>query len=226
MLAVDASREAGNVGLVGAILRQLAHQALHLNRPDEGLRLVRLAYATTVDPDYQAPELALAETLAYEAWCHAATGSLGPCRRAIGKAEDHFANSRDYAAPPWLAHFDEVELCALRGHTLHVLAKRVPAMAVEAEPWLRRAVDQRDAQYARSKTLNLIALSATYFQRGDGLEEGVRVGHQALDGTSALNSPRALTRLHELDRAAAPFTRESGVSELRERLRLVLADAA
>jgi hypothetical protein len=42
MIGLDAARESGNVDLVGAILRQLAHQALHLRRPDEALRLVRM----------------------------------------------------------------------------------------------------------------------------------------------------------------------------------------
>src|SRR5262249_14947380 len=57
MMALDAAKEADNVDLVGSILRQLAHQALHLDRPDEGLRLVRLAYATTADPKHDVSEL-------------------------------------------------------------------------------------------------------------------------------------------------------------------------
>ena len=226
MIALDTSREAGNVDLVAAILRQLAHQALHLNRPDEALRLVRLAYASATDPNQQTSELALAETSAYEAWCHAAAGNLQPSRRAIGRAEEHFANSQDDATPPWLTHFDEIELYALRGHTYHVLAERIPQAAGDAEPWLCRAVAGRGPQYARSKTLNLIALSSTYFQQGDSLDEGVRIGYQALDGASTLNSPRARSRLHGLDRVTAPFAHEANVAEFRDRLRRVLVEAA
>ncbi len=226
MTALDAAREAGNVDLVGAILRQLGHQALHLQRPDEALRLVRLAYAMTADPAHRVPELAFAETSAYEAWCHAAAGNLQPCRRAIGRSEEHFANAGTEPAPPWLEYFDEVELYALRGHAYHVLGERMPEAAREAEPWLRRAVDGRGPQYARSRTLNLIALSATYFQHGDGLEEGIRVGDEALAGASTLNSPRARSRLRGLDRVTAFHAQAPGVAEFRDRLRLALADAA
>jgi transcriptional regulator with XRE-family HTH domain len=226
MIALDAAREAGNVDLVGAVLRQLVHQALHLQRPDEALRLVRLAYAITADPDHRVPERAFAETSAYEAWCHAAAGKVQPCRRAIGRAEEHFANADDEPAPPWLEYFDEVELYALRGHAYHVLGERMPEAAREAAPWLRRAVDGRGPQYARSRTLNLIALSATYFQHGDGLEEGIRIGDEALAGASALNSPRARSRLLGLDRITASHAQEPGVAEFRDRLRLALADAA
>src|SRR6266511_464177 len=103
---------------------------------------------------------------------------------------------------------------------------RLPETAGEAEPWLRRAVAGRGPQYARSRTLNLIALSATYFQHGDGLEEGVRVGDEALAGASALNSPRARSRLRGLDRVTAFHAQAPGVAEFRDRLRLALADAA
>ncbi|HEX6073937.1 MAG TPA: helix-turn-helix transcriptional regulator, partial [Micromonosporaceae bacterium] len=121
MVALDAAQEARNPGLVGAVLRGLADQALHLKRPDEALRLVRLAYAMTVDQDHETPELALSENAAYEAWCHAAAGNRRPCERALGKAEDHFDKTRDDDTPPWLEHFDYAELTAVRGHAYHVL---------------------------------------------------------------------------------------------------------
>lgn len=226
MVALDVAREAGNAELVRAILRQLAHQALHLRRPDEALGLVRLAYGVTAGPNHQVSELALAETFAYEAWCHAAAGNAQPCRRALGRAEEHFADVGAEPAPPWLKHFDEVELYGLRGHAYLVLGARVPEAAREAEPWLRRAAAGRGPQYARSRTLNLIGLSATYFQYGDGLEEGIRVGDEALAGVSALNSPRARSRLRVLDRVTAAHAQAPGVAEFRERLRFALADAA
>jgi len=225
IIALDAAREAGNSDLAGAILRQLAHQALHLGRPDEALRVVRLAYAATVEPGHQVPELALAETAAYEAWCHAAAGNTRPCRSALGRAEEHFAHSDGEPSSPWLEHLDEAELYALRGHALHVLGTRVPEAADEAEPWLRRAIDGRGPEFARSRTLNLIALSATYFQRGDSIEEAISVGDQALTGVGALNSPRSWSRLRDLDAFTAPHSGAPGVADFRDRLRLALVDA-
>jgi transcriptional regulator with XRE-family HTH domain len=222
MVALDVSQEARNLDLVGAVLRGLAHQALHLRRPDEALRLLRLAYATTADPDHQAPELALSEIAAYEAWCHAAAGNRRPCERALGKAEDHFDKAREDDTLPWLGHFDYAELTALRGHAYHVLAGRIPDAASHAEPLLKEAVKQRGPEYARSKTLNLIALSATYFQQGDGIEEGVRIGLEALEGASTLNSPRALYRLRGLDSATRPYQKKPEVADFRHQLHLVL----
>lgn len=221
LVALDASREAGNVDLVGNIVRQLAHQSLHLGRSDEALRLIRLAHAMTADPDHSASELALSATSAYEGWCHAAMGRVQACERALGRAEDHFTDAGD-DTPPWLGHFDEAELTALRGHTYHVLADTVPAAAVKAEPLLQRAVNARSPAYARSKTLNLIALSCVHFQRGDDIERAVAVGRRALAGASALNSPRSVSRLRGLARVTRPYVDHPEVGEFRERLRVAL----
>ncbi|MGH8877915.1 MAG: helix-turn-helix domain-containing protein, partial [Stackebrandtia sp.] len=175
MVALDAAKEADNPDLGGTILRLLAHQALHLQRPHEALRLVRLAFATATDPKHEAPESALSELSAYEAWSHAATGNQRLCERALGRAEDHFDGSRDDNAPPWRKHFGYGELNGLRGHVYLVLADQVPSAAVNAALLLREAVDTRGPGYIRSKTLDLMGLSSTYFQRGDGIEEGVRI---------------------------------------------------
>jgi hypothetical protein len=225
VLGLEASSEAGNVDLVGTTLRQLAHQSLHLNRVDEALRLVRLAYATTVDPAHHTSELALAEIAAYEGWCYAATGNVQACHRALGRAQDHFDNAEVEEAPPWLAHLDLAELTALRGHSYHVLAYREPSVAEHAEGLLRQAVAGRSDDYARSKTLNLIALAATFFQRQDHIEEGITVGQQALDGASSLTSTRARARLRTLDALAAPHANLPAVAEFRDQLDAVLADA-
>ncbi|MDG4793630.1 hypothetical protein [Micromonospora sp. WMMD1082] len=224
-VGLDAASEADNVDLVGTTLRQLAHQALHLGRTDEALRLVRLSYATTVDPGHHVSELALAEIAAYEGWCFAATGKLQPCHRALGRAQEHFANADGEPAPPWLSHLDAAELAALRGHSYHVLAHRVPEVADEAEHLLRQAVAGRDSAYARSRTLNLIALSGTFFQRGDDLEQGVAVGDQALGGAGTLTSPRALDRLRALKALTVPHTAVAAVAQFQHRIDAVLADA-
>ncbi|MBX7267584.1 hypothetical protein KIF24_17115 [Micromonospora sp. Llam7] len=224
MVGLDAASEASNVDLVGTTLRQLAHQSLHLGRPDEALRLVRLSYATTVDPGHHVSELALAEIAAYEGWSFAAAGRLQPCHRALGRAQEHFANADGEPAPPWLAHLDSAELTALRGHSYHVLAHRVPEVVDDAETLLRQAVAGRDSAYARSRTLNLIALSGTFFQRGDDLEEGVTVGDQALGGAGTLTSPRALDRLRALKALTVPHTAVAEVAQFQHRIDTVLAD--
>lgn len=230
ILGLNASAQANNLDLQGTILRWLAHQALHLNRPQEALRLLRLAYATTADLDHDRSELALAEISAHEGWCHAAAGIVQACHRALGRAEEHFANARDMSGPPEghldrLGHLDLVELQALQGHSYHVLAYRSPGAVDQAEPLLRQAVAGREPGYARRRTLNLIALSATFFQRRDHIDEGAAIGNEALEGIATLNSPRALDRLRALDPLTEPFGNEPDVAWFRHRLHGALANA-
>ena len=225
MVGLDAASEAGNVDLVGTTLRQLAHQSLHLGRSEEALRLVRLSYAATVDPGHHVSELALAEIGAYEGWCFAAAGKLQPCHRALGRAQEHFANADGEPAPPWLSHLDAAELTALCGHSYHVLAHRLPEVINEAQPLLRQAVAGRVSAYARSRTLNLIALSGTFFQAGDDLEEGIAVGDQALGGAGTLTSPRALERLRALKALTTAHAAIPAVAQFQHRIDAVLADA-
>lgn len=225
MFGLNAARQAGNADLVGTTLRQVAHQSLHLNRADEALTLVRLSYIAALDRSHDPSELALAEIAAYEGWCYAAAGRAQPCRRALGRAEEHFANAGDEPPPPWLSHLDAAELTALRGHSLHVLANRVPQAADEARPLLQEAAMSRPDEYARSRTLNLIALSGTFFQHGDDLLQGVATGDHALAGAGTLTSPRALDRLRTLKDLTGRYARVAAVAQFRQRIDAVLADA-
>jgi transcriptional regulator with XRE-family HTH domain len=222
MVALDASREAGKLDLAGSVLVDLADQALHLDRPDEALRLVRLAQVTTADRDQSATDRAQSRYAGHEAWCHAATGHRQACERALGEAEEHFASVGDDDPPPWFGHWDRQAMAGLSGHVYHVLADHVPAAAGKAEPLLREAVEGGSAGFARRRTRRLIALSATYFQQGDGIGEGIHLGRQALSGVDGLKSPRTLVRLRQLDKAAARFNDQPDVPEFREELRLAI----
>jgi transcriptional regulator with XRE-family HTH domain len=223
LVALDAAHEAGSADLLSKVLREMAHQALHLERPEEALRLVQVAattsLATTTDDTSPAT---LAELAAYEGWAHAMVGRVQPCLRALGRAEDSYDGTSAGEAAPWMAHFDAAELNALRGHCLHVLANHRPEVAREARSLLRAAVDGRRAEHVRRRTLNQIALSATYFQSGDDLDEGIAVGHQALAGANSLSSPRALSRLRGLESVTRPHVKERSVAEFRGNLALVL----
>jgi hypothetical protein len=122
-----------------------------------------------------------------------------------------------------MAHFDVAELNALHGHCLHVLANHRPEVAQEAQSLLRSAVDGRRAEHVRRRTLNQIALAATYFQSGSGLDEGIAVGYQALAGANSLSSPRALSRLRGLETVTRPYAKERSVADFRGDLEQALA---
>jgi transcriptional regulator with XRE-family HTH domain len=224
LVALDAAHRADNADLMSKVLREMAHQALHLDRPDEALRLVQVAATTALATTRgEAAPSTLAETAAYEGWAHAMVGRVQPCLRALGRAEDVYAGTSTADPTPWMVHFDAAELNALRGHCLHVLANHRPEVALQAQSLLRAAVDGRRAEHVRRRTLNQIALAATYFQSGRDLDEGIVVGHQALAGGSSLSSPRVRTRWRGLETVTRPFARQGFVADFRRELEPVLA---
>jgi hypothetical protein len=105
-----------------------------------------------------------------------------------------------------------------------VLAERVPAAALRAEPVLREAVQARGPGYARGRTLNLVALSSTYFQSGQDVEEGVALGREALNGVSTLNSPRSRARLRTLLATTDSYRSIPDVADFRGQPCRVVAD--
>jgi transcriptional regulator with XRE-family HTH domain len=224
LVALDAAHEAGNADLMGKVLREMAHQALHLERPDEALRLVQVAATTSVATTGDAASGAtLAETAAYEGWAHAMVGRVQPCLRALGRAEDAYDGSPAGPGAPWMAHFDAAELNALRGHCLHVLANHRREFTGEAQSLLRAAVDGRRAEHVRRRTLNQIALAATFFQSGGDLEEGIATGYEAVAGANSLSSPRSLSRLRGLETVSRPYAGDRRVAAFRADLGAVLA---
>ena len=200
MVTLDAAREGHNPDLAGHALRYLAHQALHLGRPDEALRLLRLAYVMTGDPEHTAPNLASASIACLEAWGHAAAGDAARCDRTVDKATTFFTDSRHEDSPHWLAFFNETELHAVQGYAYDLLAERVQGGGTRAISVLEEVVTHFGPEYARSRTINLIGLASANFRDPDHVANGISAGYRALDGLRTLNSPRALTRLRRLDR--------------------------
>jgi hypothetical protein len=166
-----------------------------------------------------------ATTAVFRDWDNRWGGGL--YRMAVtGQLWSVLATARTASCGEEVRHFDEIELKALHGHVYHVLADHIPAAAATGADLLREATTHRGPEFARSATLNLIGLSATYFQQGTDLDEGVQVGLQALDRAGTLNSPRLLSRLHGLRRTAARYGHHPDVAELDERVRHILTDAA
>lgn len=225
MVALSTSREVENPDLTRHILIQLAHQAIHMARPDEALQLLRLGYVITAGPDQHASERALSKIAAYEAWCYAAMGNARSCERALGRARDHFETAHDERPSRWLADFDHAELAGLSGHIYHVLAEVTPTAARQAEPLLLEAVNGRSPQFSLRKTLNTVSLAATHFQIGDDLENATAIADEALQNAASLSSPFALTRLDVLNKVTAPYAHRRAVAEFRERLQSVQSHA-
>ena len=198
------------------LLYDMAIQAVHLQRPEEALRLVHLSHATIgAHPASAATTCCLASI---QALAHAAQGDAAGCDRALGQAVDQFSII-DPTHESWANYFDETYLASFQGAAYYTLALtgRDPRAADRAVPLLRQAVEGFGPGYARSRALRLPDLAGAHAIAGD-IDTAVIIGHQALDAVTTLHSPRAYDRLRVLCTALEPLHTSAGVAELRERL--------
>jgi transcriptional regulator with XRE-family HTH domain len=205
------------------LLYDMALQAVHLNRPDEALRLVHLGHAAAANA-----RLMSASTIgclgSIQARAHAAQGDTADCDRALSKVIEQVSIIDPASSPPWGAHFAEAGTSRFHGSAYYTLAlaSRDSNAAQRAVPLLRQAVDSFGPGYARLRAQYLPDLSGAHALAGD-TDTAVSIGHQAIDAVTALHSPRVYDRLRVLHTALEPLHISPGVAELRDRLTTIAA---
>lgn len=201
------------------VLYDMVIQAIHLERPDEALRLVQIGHgAAAGHGSVSASTMCCLANI--QARAYAAQGDTVACDRALGQAIEHFSRIGPASEAPWnVSLVGETGLAALQGaaHYTLAVAGGDPRAASRAVPLLRQAVDHFGPAYARPRGLYLPDLAGSHALAGD-LSTAVTVGHQAVDTVSMLSSPRAYDRLRVLNTVLEPLHTSPGVADLRDRL--------
>ena len=216
LVAVDAAQEAGNADMAAWALLMLAHQALHLGRPHDAVRITQMAQVATSNT---ADQLTLAAVDAHDGWFSAAAGHVQHSERALATAEERFSSAEHSNAQPWLRHLSNPAHQAwLRGRAYQSLIEHQPSAAPAAERLLVNAVDAWPGGRGRGQVMSLIALATTRFQHGENVGGAVDAGREALSGIAALNVPRVRKFLQTLEQASGPHAAHSDVAELRHQV--------
>jgi hypothetical protein len=229
LLAVSVARQAEHprsADLTAYLLMDMAHQSLHLRRPQEALRLVQLGYGAGARRAQPVSASTASYLACHQAWSQAALGDAQACARGLGQAVEHFAQADPGTAPPWAGHVSTAELAAQQGHAQYTLALAAadPKHAARAVPLLREAVEGFGPVYARSRAVNLPGLAGAHALTGD-LDAAARVGHHAVEEITALASPRAYDRLRTLDTVLRPRDTTPAISEVRHQIQAALVTA-
>ncbi|MGH3797697.1 MAG: helix-turn-helix domain-containing protein [Pseudonocardiaceae bacterium] len=224
VIGLDIARDARDAGhplgsdLTAYLLFDMALQAVHLQRPDEALRLVRVAEAAGVgsEPVSASTSSSLASI---QARAHAAQGDTAGCDRALGQAVEHFTAIDPATCPPWGAHLNDAGIASHQGAARYglALAGCEPRSARQAVELLSHAVDHFGPHYAQLRALYLPDLAGAHAVAGD-TDTAVIVGHEAVDAVSTVSSPRTRDQLRVLHGVLEPMHISPGVAELRDRL--------
>lgn len=206
--------------LTAHICGNMARQALHLQRPDEALRLVRVGQAASQGPHQISPSTATAlhTNLAF---AYAAQGDIRHTERALGDAEQEFGEIDLATALPWACVDGPVKLITWQGHARYELGR-----ACGNRDSLQRAlpalIDVTGNPRALSVAMYLPDLAGAHALTGD-IDTAVEIGHRVAEMAGSMHSRLALAQLRALSSVLAPMHTSPGVSELRERLHLTAA---
>ncbi|MFE6976905.1 hypothetical protein [Streptomyces sp. NPDC057682] len=230
VLALHASKEAGDKPLGSYVLSSMSRQMIHLGRPDDALELIHLAQYGSRDC---ATPRTQAMLYAMEARAYANMGQPSKCKRAVRMAEDTFldAGLDGEPEPDWIRFFSEAELNGENSHSfrdLAYVAGRSPSYASLAEPAMRRAVElfEEDEEHQRSYALNLIGLATVHLLKREP-EESTLLAEQALRVAKKVRSERVNTRLRKtVDTAARDFGDIPEVARLTDLLTEQLPETA
>ncbi|WP_306318744.1 MULTISPECIES: hypothetical protein [unclassified Streptomyces] len=230
VLALHASKEAGDKPLGSYVLSSMSRQMIHLGRPDDALELIHLAQYGSRDCASPRTQSML---YAMEARAYANMGQPGKCKRAVRMAEDTFTDADDWddPDPDWIRFFSEAELHGENSHSyrdLAYVAGRSPTYASMAEPVMQRAVELfgKDAEHQRSYALNLIGMATVHLLQKEPEQSTVLAG-QALEIARKVRSERVNTRIRKtVDNATRDFGDVAEVIDLTEQLALHLPETA
>jgi tetratricopeptide (TPR) repeat protein len=214
-LALRLAKRAGDDALAADIHYRtgrvhLHHNAIGMARAQ--FQLGELAARAAGSP------LAAAILDANQAWAQARLGVRDEALQLLTRAQEHFDRADPASTPAWAEFFTANDLSAISGVVYVELAQTVaPEYANLAVPLLSEAVAGYGEDMARSKAFSLISL-ATGHLVADDVEQGVVVGHQAVDLCQRLTSSRTSERLRSLRNEAVRRRSHPGAFELAKRI--------
>jgi hypothetical protein len=215
--ALACAEHAKDWHLRAKILSSMAEQAVWSGQPDEGLTLAdhALVRADRLTPARRA----LLQT--DRALALAAMHRVQETLRAIGTADEHFAQATPGNTPPWMAFYTDAEHAHYTGKPLADLAilGHDPG---EATTRLTTAVAGCPEGAVRTRTIGLTSLASLTMAAGDP-RQAVTIGNEALDLADDLRSHRSTEKLRELFQHAAAYHHLSEVAELRHRIRTLIS---
>lgn len=219
LLGMHLAKDAGDRPQVGRMLYCLARQMIDLQRPREALDLAQTGvYA--IRRSTTPKTMALLHVI--EARAHAGMGQARDCSRALGAAQDAFAQAGKDTDPAWCGFFEEGELYGLLGVTLRDLALADPDNAYrhasEARQWIEQAIERRPRHFLRNRVMDMDGLAVVNLLLGEPEAAG-EAAAAAMNMAGAVTSARVMTRLRKTAQLSQErFPGASVVTEMRARV--------
>lgn len=210
LVGLEASHAAGDTSGAASNLSSLAYQESNLGDPRRAVLLAASAARGAEGTVSAAGRAIVAERLA---WACATAGEPRGVDRALGEADEAYAQRRPAEDPQWTYWLDEAEIAVMAGRCWTQL--RLPLRAV---PILETAIRGYGADRARESALYLSWLAEAYLQAGE-VEQAADAALRALDLDRRAGSVRSTARIGQLRRLFEPHAGSAVVACFRDAFR-------
>ncbi|MFJ4867013.1 sporulation protein [Streptomyces sp. NPDC088757] len=216
--ALRMAKAGADVGIGCHVLANMALQALLRGYHDEAIDMAQGAYDRSCG---RATHRVLGFAKLVEARAHAKAGDARAAAAALITAERRLEQAETVPdEPAWIRYLTHTRLAADAVEVHRDLHK--PAAA---RRWNARAATMSPHDYTRSVGLRLTVLATTHLQERD-LDQGLRLGHRAVDTLSRVASARARDYLRDLTTTLAPWHGEPRVRDFLHRTRAELSPSS
>ncbi|MFF0383984.1 sporulation protein [Streptomyces sp. NPDC004286] len=216
--ALRMAKAGGAVDIGCHVMANMALQTLLRGYPDEAIDMVQGAYDRSRG---RAGHRVLGFAKLIEARAHAKARDARAAAAALAVSERCLEQAEyDADEPAWIRYFTHARLSADAVEVHRDL--RNPAAAWR---WNTQATAMSPDDFARSVGLRLTVLATTHLQES-ALDQGLAVGHRAVDILGRVASARARDYVADVTAALAPWNRERPVAEFLHRARTELTLAS
>lgn len=222
-LALHCAEKAQDWTLRAVVLTDISQHALTQEQLDDATSLIELAQLRSD----RVAGTGRANMSSARALILGAAGRVADCRSAVSAAEDHFANHQPAGEPSGSSLFcqaDADDLALYNSNALFRVALHGPATARAVTSRLRAALTQPGAVERRVRRAMSTAKLATLELLHGDRDEGVALGHQALNCGDDLRSALLTDHLRRL-RTASQRHNGAPIVALRQQIDTALKSA-
>ncbi|WP_327223445.1 hypothetical protein [Streptomyces platensis] len=191
LAALGAARAAGDRPLAAYIISCMSYRAGWAGRPEEALRLIRIARKGSAQEDMGIGQALLATR---EARAHASLGDEAACQRTLDDAAELSRAGRPSTEPLWAYWLTPAVMVADAGRAWLELGR-----PERAEPYLTRGIDMLQGSQPRNLLLHSASLAEARLARCE-LDGAAAAATDALALAEHVSSQRARARLMALRR--------------------------
>jgi hypothetical protein len=216
--ALALARAGGNVELGGYVLTTMALQTLLRGYAAEAVDMAQGAYERAQGT--AAPRV-LAFTRLIEARAHGRAGDARAAAKAVAQCEQLLDRAEEHpdGEPAWISYMTHARMSADTTEVFRDLHRPAEALA-----WNDRAATMSADVFTRSVGMRFAIVGSAHLQAGR-LDEGLDMGHRAVDILSRVQSTRALDYVRDYTAALRRWKAEIPVQDLLHRTRTELAIA-